>query len=66
MNPTPREKEKLPEDLKDLCLFIGSVIKKVYSSYRGISLCQVRTEFFQHLSLKVNSICRGNYWGSSV
>jgi hypothetical protein len=51
---------------QSLYLFIRRVIKKVYSNYRGVSLCQVHTKCFQHLALNVNSICRGNYWGSLV
>ena len=30
------------------------------------AVCQLRTKFVQHPSLKVISICRGNYWGSSM
>jgi hypothetical protein len=37
------------------------------SNYRGISLfINYIQNSIKHLSLKVNLICRGNYWGSSV
>jgi len=36
------------------------------SNYSGIPICQLRTNFIQHSEVKVNSISRGNYWGSSV
>ena len=56
-------KEELPEEWQE------SVIVPIYkngdktycSDYRGISL-----PFIQHRAVKVNPICRGNYWGSSV
>jgi hypothetical protein len=69
MNPAPWNKEKLPEDLKEsiiVPIYTKCDIKKVYSNYRGVSLCQVHTKCFQHLALNGNSICRGNYWGSLV
>jgi len=28
--------------------------------------CQLQTNFIQHPARKVNSICRGNYWGSPM
>jgi hypothetical protein len=50
---------------RSLYQFIKRVIKKIdCSNYRGISLCQLHTKFIQHPAVKVNSICRGNYWGS--
>jgi len=63
MNPTPWNKEKLPEDLKESIIVpvYTKCDKKVYTNYRGTSLCH-----FQHLVLKVNSIWRENYWGPSV
>jgi hypothetical protein len=62
-------KEELPEEWKE------SVIVPIYkrgdttdcSNYRGISLLLTRYKItIQHSFVKVNSICRGNYWGSSV
>ena len=37
---------------------------EVWSS--SISLLPTTKNFVQHPALKVNSICRGNYWGSSM
>jgi hypothetical protein len=62
------KKEELPEDWKE------SITAPIYkkgdksdcNNYRGISLCQLHTTFYPTLVLKVNSICRRNYWGSSV
>ena len=62
------KKEELPEERKE------SIIVPIYkkdnktdcSNYRGISLCQLCINFFQHPAVNVNTIYRGNYWGSSV
>jgi len=38
-----------------------------FSNYRGLShFVNYAKYFIQHLTVKVNSICRGNYCGSSV
>ena len=62
-------KEELPEEWK------GSIIVPVHkkgdktrcSNYRGISVfSNYLQNFIQHPAVNVSSICRGNYWGSSV
>jgi hypothetical protein len=62
-------KEELPEQWKE------SIIVPVYkkgdetdcSNYRSISLfVNCIQNSIKHPSVKVNPICRGNYWGSSV
>jgi hypothetical protein len=58
----------MPEEWKE------SVIVPVYtkgdktdcSNYSGISICQLPTNFIQHPAIRVNSMSRGNYWGSPV
>ena len=59
-------KEELPEELKE------SIIVPIYkkgdktdcSKCRGISLVSCVQNNVQHPTVKVNSICGGNYWGS--
>jgi hypothetical protein len=62
-------KEELPEEWKE------SVIVPIYkkgdktdfSNYQGILIfVDYVQNSVQHSFVKVNSICRGNYWGSSV
>jgi len=62
-------KEELPEKRKE------SIMVPIYkkgdktdcSNYRGISLLPTKYNFFfQHPVVKFNSICRGNYPGSSM
>ena len=62
-------KEELPEEWKE------SIIVPIHkkgdktdcNNYRGISLLPTTYMiFFQTLAVKLNSICRGNYWGSSM
>jgi hypothetical protein len=36
------------------------------NNYRDISICLLRTKFFQHPALSINSIRRGNHLGSSM
>jgi len=62
-------KEELPEEWKESV--IVSIHKKGNktdcNNYRGISLLPTTyKKFVQHPAVKVNSICRGNYGGSSV
>jgi hypothetical protein len=61
-------KEELPEQWNE------SVVVRIYrkgdkqtvTAIQVFHFCQLRTKFIQHPAIKVNSICRGNYWGSSV
>ena len=58
------KKEELPEEWKE------SIVVPIYkkgdktncSNYMAHLFCQLHTKFIQHPALKVNSICRGNYW----
>ena len=62
------KKEELPEEWKE------SIVVPIYkkgdktncSNYMAHLFCQLHTKFIQHPALKVNSICRGNYCGSSM
>jgi hypothetical protein len=58
-------KEELPEEWKESIII--PIYKKAYktdcSNYRDVSLLPTT---FKILSNKINSICRGNYWGSSM
>jgi hypothetical protein len=47
-----------------LCLFTRRVTN--CSNYRHITFANYIQNFIQHPAVKVNSIRRGNYWGSSV
>jgi hypothetical protein len=38
-------------------------VRRVKFAYHS---CQLRTKLSQHPAVKVNSICGGNYWGSSM
>jgi len=49
-----------------LYLFIRRVIKQIVVILRHITFANYIQNVIQHLAVKVNSICRGNYWGSSV
>jgi len=61
-------KEELPEDLKE------SIIVPSYkkddktdcSNHRAYIFANNVQNFIQHPAVKVNSICRGNYWGLSM
>jgi hypothetical protein len=48
-----------------LYLYIRRVIKWTVVIIKEYHCYQLHT-FFQHFSINVNSICRWNYWGSSV
>ena len=45
---------------------IRRVIKQIVVIIGAFHFCQLRTRFIQHPAVKVHSICRGNYWRSSV
>jgi hypothetical protein len=62
-------KEQLPDQWKE------SIVVPVYkkgdktdcSNYRGISLLTTAYKILSNILLsRLNPICRGNYWGSSV
>ena len=40
--------------------------KRDCSNFRGIHFANYVRNFIQHFALKVNYICRGNYWGPSM
>jgi len=58
--------EELPEDWQSLYLFIGRAIKQTVVIIGAITSVNYVQNFIQHVAVKVNSICRGNYWESSV
>jgi len=49
-----------------LYLFIRRAIKQIVVIIEAYQFCQLHTKFFQYPAEKVNSICRGNYLGSSM
>jgi hypothetical protein len=54
---------------KRICVYRGrSRLLEVIKQTEAYHFCQLRKlqNFIQHTSVKVNLICRGNYWGSSV
>ena len=63
-------KEEMPEEWKESIIHVVPIHKKGYktncNNYRGISLLPTMYKLFQHSALKVNSICRRSYWGSST
>jgi hypothetical protein len=61
-------KKDLPEEWKEsnIVPICKKRDKTDCSNYRGISLCQLHTRFIQYLAVKANSICYGNYLGSSM
>jgi len=61
-------KEELPEDWKESILvpIHKKGDKTDCNNYRAILLVTTTYKCFQHSALKVNSIWRGSYWGSSM
>jgi len=62
-------KEELPEEWKEPIVVptYRKGDKTDCSNYRGTSLLPTTYKIFiQHPAVKVNSICGGNYWGSSM
>jgi len=59
-------REDLPEEWKE-AIIIPMYQKgdKTDCSTQAYQFCCVQN-FIQHPAVKVNSICRGNYWGSSM
>jgi len=51
---------------RSLRLAIKRLIKQIIICIRACHFCELCIKFFQHPAVNVNSICRGNYWGSSV
>ena len=51
---------------RSLYLSIRRAIKQIVVIIGAYHFCQLRKNSIQHPSLKVNSICRGNYRGSSM
>jgi len=49
-----------------LYLFIWRVIKQTVVIIEAYNFCQLRTKFIHHPAVQVNSICRENYWRSSM
>jgi len=61
------KKEELPEEWKEsIIVFIRRVIKQIVVIIRDITFGSHLQNFIQHPALKVNSICEGNYRGSSM
>ena len=61
--------EELPEEWKEsiiLHLSIRRVMKQILVITETYHFCPLRQYFIQSPSVKVNSISRRNYWGSSV
>ena len=62
-------KEELPGDLKEsiIVTIYKKCDKQFCSNYRDISLLSnTFKKNIQNFALKVNPICRRNYWGSSM
>jgi hypothetical protein len=51
---------------RSLYLSVRSVIKQIVVIIEAYHFANYKQNFVQHPAVKVNSICRGNYWGSSV
>jgi hypothetical protein len=63
-------KEELPEEWKEsiivLYLSSGRAIKVTVGTIGTYHFANYVQNFIQHPALRFNSMCRGNYWGSSV
>jgi predicted DNA-binding protein len=51
---------------RSMYLLIRRVIKHSVAITEAYHFCQNVQNNIQHPVVKVNSICRGNYWGSSL
>ena len=60
-------KEELPESGKSRSLYLSTrrAVKQIVVIIGAYHFCQLHKNSIQHPAVKVNSICRGNYWGSS-
>ena len=47
-------------------LSVRRVIKQTAVIIKAHHFCHLPTKFYQHPAVKINYICRRNYWGSSV
>jgi hypothetical protein len=54
-------KDELPEEWK--CLSIRRAIKQTVLIIEAYHYCQLTKNVIQHSPVKVNSVCRRNYWG---
>ena len=52
--------------IPSLYLFIQGVMKQILVIIEAYHFCQLHTKFYPTHPVKVDSICRRNYWGSSV
>jgi hypothetical protein len=60
-------KKTFPEEWKKSIILPIKTYRTDCSHYRGISLLSnTQTHCIQHPAVKVNSLCRGNYWVSSM
>jgi len=51
---------------RSLYLSIKRVIKQLILTIGAYYFCKIRTKFIQHPAVQVNSICKEDYWRSSI